>query len=128
MDVGKTVSINASIGKDRHNAKKQRISKDGKEARTKVKCLYSQKDYSIVRCTLDTGRTHQIRVHMAHIGHPLLNDKLYGVKSKRCTSMGLVADKIRIYHPLKEIFIEVSGKFSEDLYALMKYKVREEQL
>ena len=128
MDVGKTISINASIGKDRHNAKKQRISKDGKEARTKVKCLYSQKDYSIVRCTLDTGRTHQIRVHMAHIGHPLLNDKLYGVKSRRCTSMGLVADKIRIYHPLKEKFIEVSGKISEDLYALMKYKVREEQL
>ena len=78
MEQNKTMTIDACIAKDRHNAKKRRVAKEGQWARTIIKCLYSHKDYSVVKCRLESGRTHQIRVHLAHIGYPLLNDKLYG--------------------------------------------------
>jgi len=50
----------------------------GKPARTDIACLDQSDEACLVRCTLHTGRTHQIRVHMAHLGHPLLGDGLYG--------------------------------------------------
>lgn len=80
--------IEAPIGRSKHNALKQAVRNDGKHAATRYKLVtrfYKEPEgkrddpiASLIECQLETGRTHQIRVHMAHLGHPLLGDALYG--------------------------------------------------
>ena len=70
--------INAPIGRDQMDRKKMAVTKDGKEAITHFTVLKRFKDFTLVECALETGRTHQIRVHFSYIGHPLVGDKVYG--------------------------------------------------
>ncbi|MBD5429660.1 RluA family pseudouridine synthase [Lactobacillus sp.] len=72
--------INAPIGRNPVNRKQMAINPNGKAAITHFTVLEQFKDYSLVKCILETGRTHQIRVHMKYIGHPLAGDPLYGPK------------------------------------------------
>ena len=72
--------INAPIGRNPYNRKQMAVNPDGKQAVTHFQVLEQFKDYSLVKCVLETGRTHQIRVHMKYIGHPLAGDPLYGPK------------------------------------------------
>ena len=72
--------INAPIGRDPIDRMKMAVVKDGKEAITNFQVLKRYKDKTLVKCILDTGRTHQIRVHFKYIGYPLLGDPLYGTK------------------------------------------------
>ena len=72
--------INAPIGRNPYNRKQMAVNPDGKQAVTHFQVLEQFKDYSLVKCILETGRTHQIRVHMKYIGHPLAGDPLYGPK------------------------------------------------
>ncbi|MBI4920844.1 MAG: RluA family pseudouridine synthase [Devosia nanyangense] len=84
-------TVDAPLGRDQNNRLKQSIRKDGREAITHyaVEARYGAEGWDItkLRCELETGRTHQIRVHMAHIGHPLVSDPLYAsgyaTKSRR---------------------------------------------
>jgi 23S rRNA pseudouridine1911/1915/1917 synthase len=75
-------TIDAPLGRDQNNRLKQAVRKDGREAITHfaVEARYGGEGWDItrVRCELETGRTHQIRVHMAHIGAPVLGDQTYG--------------------------------------------------
>lgn len=71
-------TISAPIGNDPKNRKQMRIAADGKTAVTHYETLASNEEFALVRLSLETGRTHQIRVHMAHAGCPLLGDPLYG--------------------------------------------------
>ena len=120
MKVGETFTIDKPIGKDRHNASKRVIYKDGQKALTKVRCLACNKakNYSVLLCTLDTGRTHQIRVHLSSIGYPILNDELYGVSSDLCIRMGLFAYSVDLYHPLKEENMVIEAELPNDLNRL----------
>ena len=120
MDIGKVMTIDKPIGKDRHNSNKRIIYKDGQSAITKLRCVgvNKAKNYSVLLCTLDTGRTHQIRVHLSSIDYPILNDELYGVKSDLCIRMGLFAESIDMYHPLKEDNLTVEAKLPSDLEKL----------
>ena len=117
IDENKTFTINKPIGNDRHNSNKRIIYKNGQEAITKVKCIACNraKSYSILQCSLDTGRTHQIRLHLSSEGYPILNDDLYGVRSELCLRMGLFADNLELYHPLKEDNIAIDVDLPKDL-------------
>lgn len=73
-------TIDAPIGRNKDNRKMQAVVKEGKKAVTHFKVLANFKEYALVSLQLETGRTHQIRVHMKYIGHPVAGDPLYGPK------------------------------------------------
>ena len=106
-----TGTIDAPIGRDINNRQKMMVTDiNSKEAVTHFKVLKRYKKHTLIECILDTGRTHQIRVHMAYIGYPIVNDPVYG-KSKNVTSFGqmLHSYSIKFLHPItnKEIFFEI---------------------
>ena len=77
--------VNAPIGRHPIQRVKMAINKKGKEARTYYLVKEQINGYSLLQCSLDTGRTHQIRVHMLSIGHPLVGDPTYGTKPKKAS-------------------------------------------
>ncbi|WP_068615737.1 RluA family pseudouridine synthase [Paenibacillus tuaregi] len=92
--------IDAPIGRDRHHAKRQRVSPGGKPAVTRVIRAESFGSFSLVRLELETGRTHQIRVHMSYIGHPLVGDTLYGGSNTFTSYQALHGESLTFPHPL----------------------------
>ena len=114
-----TFTINKPIGKDRHDSKKRVVSRNGQSALTKFRLLGSKNGISVLRCILDTGRTHQIRVHLSSCGYPIINDDLYGVKDKSLVRMGLIGDILDFYHPLKEEIMEVECELPNDMARLV---------
>ncbi|WHY01937.1 RluA family pseudouridine synthase [Neobacillus sp. DY30] len=92
-------TISEPIGRDRHHATRRRVSPTGQPAVTHYQFIKEGKGHSYIKCWLETGRTHQIRVHFSHIGHPLLGDTLYGGKPlfKR---QALHAAKLEFTHPI----------------------------
>ena len=93
--------IEAPIGRSEKDRKKQAVITKGKEAVTRFTVLERFGDYSLVELQLETGRTHQIRVHMAYIGHPVAGDPLYGPR-KTLSGHGqfLHAETLGLTHPL----------------------------
>ena len=120
MKEGETMVIDKPIGNDRHNPNKRIIYKNGQKAITKLRCLacHKAKNYSVLLCSLDTGRTHQIRVHLSSCGYPILNDELYGEASDLCIRMGLFAQNVEMYHPLKEENMTIEAELPNDLNKL----------
>ena len=105
-----TGTIDAPIGRDTKDREKMAVTDiNSKDAITHFKVLkrYNKTNQTLVECNLDTGRTHQIRVHMAYIGYPIYNDPVYG-KSKKATSFGqfLHSKKISFNHPITGELIE----------------------
>lgn len=93
-------TINAPIGRSLKDRKKQAVVKDGRNAVTHFEVLKRYRDYTLVKCILETGRTHQIRVHMKYIGHPLVGDPLYGPKKTiKENGQFLHAGKLGFVHP-----------------------------
>ncbi len=104
--------IDMPIGNDRHDARKMRVDKNGKKAVTNYHVVRNQRNFTLLECLLDTGRTHQIRVHMAYIKHPIVNDTLYGEPFDNI-EMGLQAFKIIMVHPItgKTLRVELNCAF-----------------
>jgi 23S rRNA pseudouridine1911/1915/1917 synthase len=88
------------IGRDRHHNNVYRVSSTGREAVTRAECLAVRDGVSLIGCTLETGRTHQIRVHLSYHNAPIVNDVLYGHPDGRFAHMGLWADQISFHDPL----------------------------
>lgn len=104
--------VHAPIGRNPNDRKKMAINeKNGKDAITHYRLLKRFKDYSYMEFKLETGRTHQIRVHMASIGHPLLGDVLYGPKKCPYKLQGqtLHAAVIGFVHPTSGEYLEVEA-------------------
>ena len=109
-------TVDEPLGRDRKDRKKQNVTntKDGRRAVTHYKVLENLVDHSLLELKLETGRTHQIRVHMAYIGHPVLGDDLYGprrlVKKARECGAGqyLHAETIGFIHPKSGEYMEFS--------------------
>jgi 23S rRNA pseudouridine1911/1915/1917 synthase len=98
------VSVEQAIGRDPRQRIRMAVvdltRQVGKPARTDIRLLASQDQACLVRCKLHTGRTHQIRVHMRHLGHPLLGDALYGGRSlANLERQGLHAWRLSLTHP-----------------------------
>ncbi len=93
-------TINVPIGRDRHHNQKRIVSKTGDKAITRYKLIKSYENYNLIELELYTGRTHQIRVHMAYINCPILGDKLYGEVSSFINRQALHAYKISLIHPI----------------------------
>ncbi len=115
--------ISAPIGRDEKDRKKQAISyKHGKEAVTHYKVLERFSDSTLVECRLETGRTHQIRVHMKSIGHPLLGDPVYGLKNRKdgISGQALHAMILGFQHPRTGEYMEFSAPYPADFQALLE--------
>ena len=95
-----TGEIDAPIGRDPRNRQKMAVTDiNGKNAITHFKVLERLNDYTYIECVLDTGRTHQIRVHMAYIGYPVVNDPLYGKGKTTEFGQMLHSYSIEFKHP-----------------------------
>ncbi|PID14081.1 RNA pseudouridine synthase [Sporosarcina sp. P34] len=100
-------TINMPIGKDRYHATKRRVSPSGQSAVTHFKVLERKPDTTIVEARLETGRTHQIRVHFSHMGHPVVGDQLYGSETMSRGPYKLVATKVAFTHPITSEMIVI---------------------
>lgn len=105
-------TVNAPIGRDERDRKRMAVNeKNGKEAVTHYRVLKRFREYSYIECRLETGRTHQIRVHMTSIGHPLLGDAVYGVRKTPFHLEGqtLHAHRLGFRHPGSGAYVEVEA-------------------
>ena len=105
-----TGDIDAPIGRDPNNRQKMMVTDvNAKDAFTHFRVLkrYKEANKTLIECKLSTGRTHQIRVHMAYIGYPIYNDPIYG-RSKKTTEFGqfLHSQRIHFIHPITKKVIE----------------------
>ena len=107
--------INEPIARRENSIIERCVSEFGQKAITEYEVLQKNNMYSIVRCKLITGRTHQIRVHMAYIGHPLLGDTLYGTPSDLMDRQALHCYKIAFIHPVICEKMEFKLELPDDL-------------
>jgi len=111
-------TIRAPIGLHEDSKIVRRVVGEGTPAVTHYAVIYSDKEYSLLRLWLETGKTHQIRCHMAHLGHPLLGDDLYGGTRKRINRHALHCAEMRFRHPVTGEDITVRAALPEDMTLL----------
>jgi len=118
-------TIDAPVGRHPTDRKRQAVTgKNARSAVTHYEVIYRYGGYTHVRCRLETGRTHQIRVHLAHIGRPVLGDMVYGHKKPEIgqKTQCLHASKLRFIHPATnqqvELGVPLPGYFEETLKRL----------
>lgn len=95
------------------------VNEGGKYAKTYYQVLQSCEQFSLVKLILATGRTHQIRVHMSHIGHPLLGDDLYGGDKNLISRPALHSAKISFTHPITNVIIEYTSSIPTDMQEIV---------
>ena len=107
-------TIEAPIGRHAIDRKKMCVTdKNSKEAKTEYTVLDEFNGYSHIKLKLYTGRTHQIRVHMSYVGHPVYGDDVYGKASKYCEGQCLHAKKIGFIHPINGEYYEFDSELPE---------------
>jgi len=117
-----TGRVEAPLGRHPSDRKKMAVNKQGKEATTHFTVLERYAGYSLVECRLETGRTHQIRVHMSFIGHPVVGDVVYGTRKAHLDMPGqaLHAKKLGFYHPSTEQWLEFETELPADMAAAVE--------
>ena len=108
-------TINMPIGRSTKDRKKMAISKAGKEAITHFKVTRRYKGYTLLEVNIETGRTHQIRVHMAEIGYPIVGDSVYsnGKNPFGVEGQMLHAAKLEFVHPITEKQLTIEAPLPE---------------
>ena len=116
-----TGTIDAPIGRSLFDRKKMSVTDiNSKDAITHFKVLERYKDATLIECTLETGRTHQIRVHMEYIGYPIVNDPVYG-KKKVINDFGqmLHAKTLEFTHPITNEYMKFSVNPPKEFYDIL---------
>jgi len=125
--------INEPIGRHPKIRTKQAVVKNGKEAITRVRLSESFQGYSLLRVNLETGRTHQIRVHLSHAGYPIVGDSVYGARKQFApgstedlkhiissfTRQALHASELELIHPSSEKLVSFEADLPEDMSTLI---------
>ena len=96
------------------------VRDDGDQAITRYKTLEFKNNMSLVECKLETGRTHQIRVHMASIGHSIIGDDLYGESSTLINRQALHAYKIEFTHPVSRKEMVIESELPDDMKSILE--------
>jgi len=122
-DVARAATVDAPIGRHPVNRTSMAVVERGKEARTHVAPVERFGAATLVRCTLDTGRTHQIRVHLAAIGHPLVGDPVYGGRRApgvpAFARQALHARRLAFVHPVTRRTMSFESPLPADVAALL---------
>ncbi len=114
-------TINAPIGRDKNDRKKMCVTaSNSKEAITHYEVLEELNGHSYMRFQLETGRTHQIRVHCSHLNHPILGDDVYGKAYKGCKGQTLHARKIGFIHPSTGEYMEFTSELPDYFKKLLE--------
>ena len=121
-----SATIDAPIGRDVNNRKKMAVTADNsKDAVTHIFVLERLNNATLIKCVLETGRTHQIRVHLNYINHPIVNDPVYGLKKQENSSFGqmLHAKTIGFIHPITKEYLEFSSEVPQEFTDIVnKYR------
>lgn len=112
-------TIDAPIKRLGDSIIKRGVFQDGERAVTHWEAIKSNGNRTLVKLSLETGRTHQIRVHFAHIGHPLLGDTLYGEPCKNIARQALHCKTLYFFHPITEKKMKIDSDFPEDFKGLI---------
>lgn len=112
-------TVNAPIARKNNSIIEREINETGQNAITHYEVLKNFDNYSLVKCILETGRTHQIRVHMAHIGHPLLGDSLYGTNLNLINRQALHSYKMQFIHPISKNILVLEAPVADDIKQLL---------
>lgn len=111
----KTGTINLPISRKDGSIIERCISENGQTAITDYSVINELNNMSVIKCVLQTGRTHQIRVHFSAIGHPLIGDSLYGSKSDLINRQALHSYHISFIHPISNKVIDIYCELPEDM-------------
>lgn len=112
-------TITEPIGRKNTSIIEREVREDGQFAETEVEVIQQFDGYARVQLRLNTGRTHQIRVHLAHIGHPLVGDDLYGGTRDIISRQALHCSKLLLLHPVTEEQLVFSSSLNEDMKQLI---------
>ncbi len=117
-----TATIKAPIGRDPKDRKKMTVTlENSKEAITHIRVLKRMKEVTLIECQLETGRTHQIRVHLNYIGHPVVNDPIYGGRKKIDeTGQCLHAKELGFHHPITKEYLQFDSKLPESFNHILE--------
>ena len=110
-------TLNLPIARKKNSIIERCVNNNGQKSITHYEVLQEFDNYSLVKCILETGRTHQIRVHMSYIGHPLLGDTLYGKSSPLIDRQALHCSKLEFIHPISKQNMIFTCELEEDLKA-----------
>ncbi len=113
-------TIDAPIARKENSIIERNVSTNGDKAITEIELIKSFQNYSLIKCNLKTGRTHQIRVHLNYIGHSILGDDLYGKKSELINRQALHAYKVTFIHPIYKNKIEIVAELPNDMKTLVE--------
>lgn len=117
------IIINEPIGRNKTNPTKMAVVPDGKPSLTEVSIIESFNDTTYIDVNLKTGRTHQIRVHLSYIGHPIFNDTLYGFGKQKIKTdeQVLQSYKLKFTNPFDNKLIEIEIEPDEKIKKVLKY-------
>jgi 23S rRNA pseudouridine1911/1915/1917 synthase len=113
--------IEAPVGRDPRDRKKMAVVTKGREARTEYRVMKYIGDYTLLEVRPETGRTHQIRVHLAAIGFPVVGDKVYGVKSPFLSRQFIHASRLGFKLPSSGNYMEFKSELPADLAQALEY-------